>query len=135
MALLTWDQSYSVKIAELDGHHQKLFSLLNCLHDAMREGKGSGVVRGIVEELVNYTHTHFAREEALMEQAKFPGLEVHRVEHQKLIGRVAEFKNALDKGQGVNTAAVLEFLREWLAKHIHGMDKSYSAHLNARGVS
>lgn len=134
MALITWDQSYSVKVAELDGQHQKLFWLVNTLHDAMRAGKGNEVIRGIVEELVEYTQTHFRREEWLMEQTKFPGLALHRVEHQKLMAQVAEYKAALDKGSGVNTSVVLQFLREWLAKHIHGMDKGYAAHLNAKGI-
>lgn len=134
MALITWDQSYSVKVAELDGHHQKLFWLVNTLHDAMRSGKGNEVIRGIVEELTSYTHTHFQREEALMEQTKFPGLDAHRLEHQKLMAKVAEYKAALDGGKGVNTSAVLQFLREWLAKHINHMDKGYSSHLNASGV-
>jgi hemerythrin len=134
MALITWDQSYSVKVTELDGHHQKLFFLLNTLHDAMREGKGSSVIKTIVEELANYTHTHFQREEALMEQTKFPGLDAHRVEHQKLMAKVSEYKAALDKGSGVNTSAVMEFLREWLAKHINRMDKAYASHLNANGI-
>jgi len=67
-------------------------------------------------------------------QAEYPGLGAHRLEHQKLMGRVAEFKKALDRGAGVNTAAVLEFLRGWLAKHIYGMDKSYSSHLNRKGI-
>jgi hemerythrin len=134
MALITWDQSYSVKVAELDGHHQKLFYLLNTLHDAMRAGKGNSVIHGIVEELANYTHTHFQREEALMEQTKYPGLDVHRMEHQKLMAKVGEYKAALDKGSGVNTSAVMEFLREWLAKHINRMDKAYSSHLNAGGI-
>jgi len=134
MALIAWDQSYSVKVAELDGHHQKLFWLVNTLHDAMRSGKGNDVIRGIVEELVEYTQTHFWREEVLMEQTKFPGLNAHRLEHQKLMAKVAEYKAALDKRSGVNTSAVLEFLREWLAKHINRMDKAYSSHLNANGV-
>jgi hemerythrin len=134
MALITWDQSYSVKVAELDGHHQKLFFLLNTLHDAMRAGKGSSVIQSIVEELANYTHTHFQREEVLMEQTKYPGLDVHRAEHQKLMAKVSEYKAALDKGSGVNTSAVLEFLREWLAKHINRMDKAYASHLNASGI-
>jgi hemerythrin len=134
MALITWDQSYSVKVAELDGHHQKLFSLLNTLHDAMRTGKGNSVIQSIVEELANYTHTHFQREEALMEETKYPGLEVHRMEHQKLMAKVGGYKAALDKGSGVNTSAVLDFLREWLAKHINRMDKAYSSHLNASGI-
>jgi hemerythrin len=134
MALITWDESYSVKVAELDGHHQKLFYLMNCLHDAMSEGKGNRIIRGTVKELVNLTHIHFQREEALMEQANFPGLEDHRIEHQRLMGRVAEFQAALDRGRGLNTAAVLEFLRAWVPKHIQGTDKGYSAHLNAQGI-
>jgi hemerythrin len=134
MSLMTWDQSYSVKVAELDGHHQKLFFLLNTLHDAMRAGKGNSVIRAIVEELADYTHTHFQREEALMGQTKYPGLETHRIEHQKLMAKVGEYKAALDSGQNVNTTAVLEFLREWLAKHINRVDKAYASHLNANGV-
>jgi hemerythrin len=134
MGLINWDSSYSVKVAELDGHHQKLFSLVNELHDAMREGKGSSVIRSIVQELVTYTQTHFQREEELMEQTKFPGLGVHCMEHQKLIAKVGEYKTALDSGKGVNTTAVLEFLRDWLAKHINRVDKGYSSHLNGSGI-
>jgi len=134
MALITWDQSYSVKVGQLDEDHQKLFSLVNTLHDAMHEGRGNSVIQNIVEELVNYTHTHFQREEALMQQTKFTGLEAHRLEHQKLIAQVGEYKTALDSGNRVNTIAVLEFLREWLTRHIHRMDKGYSAHLNGKGI-
>jgi hemerythrin len=93
-------------------------------------GKGSSVIQSLVAELVNYTQTHFQREEALMEQTKFPGREAHRRQHEKLIAQVGSFKKALDGGERVNTVAVLEFLREWLTKHIHGMDKAYSTHLN-----
>jgi len=134
MSLMSWDESYRVKVAELDGHHQKFFYLLNCLHDAMSEGNGNGMIRGIIEELVNHTRTHFQREETLMEQTNFPGLEVHRTEHQQLMRRVAEFKDALDSGRGVNTAVVLEFLRGWLPRHICEVDKNYSSHLNAKGI-
>lgn len=134
MALIAWDQSHSVKVAESDGHHQKLFHLINTLHEVMREGKGNRIIRGIVEELANYTPAHFQREETLMEQTKFPGFDVHRIEHHKLMAKVGEYKSALYAGAMVNTAAVLDFLRRWLAKHIHGMDKGYSSHLNAKGI-
>lgn len=134
MSLITWDQSYSVKVAKLDDDHQRLFSYVNTLHDAMHAGKGSKVVQSIVAELVNYTQTHFQREETLMEQTKFPGRDAHRREHQKLMAQVGDYKKALDSGEGVNTVAVLQFLREWLTKHIHDMDKGYSLHFNAKGI-
>jgi len=134
MALITWDQSYSVKVKRCDEDHQKLFALINALHDAMRVGKGRAVIGQIVAELSAYTQTHFHAEEALMEQANYPALAGHRVEHQRFVARVAEFQKELNAGTGGNSVAVLEFLKDWLAKHIKKLDQSYSAHLNANGI-
>jgi hemerythrin len=134
MALITWDQSYSVKVKRCDEDHQKLFALINALHDAMRVGKGRSVIRQIVAELSTYTQTHFQAEEALMEKASYPALPGHRVEHQRFIARVAVFQKDLDAGTSGNSVAVLEFLNDWLAKHIKKLDQSYSAHLNANGI-
>jgi len=135
VALLTWDSSYSVKVAELDDHHQKLFSLINALYDAMRVGKGRAVLGQIVTELGDYTQTHFQAEEALMEQANYPALDGHRAEHRRFIAQVSQFKKDLEAGTGGNAVAVAEFLKDWLTKHIKRLDQSYSAHLNANGIS
>jgi len=135
MALVTWDKSYSVKVRRCDEEHQRLFQLMNALYDAMRVGKGRTVVRQIVAELSDYTKTHFLAEESLMERAKYPGLAGHRIEHQRFVTRVAEFQKDLDGGAGGNTVAVLEFLNDWLVKHIKKVDQSYSAHLNAHGIN
>jgi len=134
MALITWDQSYSVKVERCDAEHRKLFDLINALHDAMRVGKGRTVLQQIVAELHDYTQTHFKAEEALMERANYPALAGHRIEHQRFVARVGEFKNDLNAGVGGNAVAVLEFLKDWLAKHIKQIDQSYSAHLNANGI-
>ena len=62
MALVTWDQTYSVSVRRLDEQHQKLFALLNALHEAMRQGKGQAVVQDTLRELATYTVTHFRAE-------------------------------------------------------------------------
>jgi hemerythrin len=134
MALVTWDQSYSVKVKRCDDDHQRLFHVMNALYEAMRLGKGRSVIGQIVGELSDYTQTHFQAEEALMERANYPGLAGHRVEHQRFVGRVAEFQKDLDAGTGGNSVAVLEFLKDWLVKHIKKLDQGYSAHLNANGI-
>jgi len=133
MSLVTWDQSYSVKVNQIDLEHQKLFDLLNSLHDAMSSGKGRAIVGQIVAELHTYARTHFQDEEALMQRASYPGLPGHRLEHQRFIARVAEFEKDLAAGKA-NVVAVLEFLKDWLSKHIKKVDQSYSTHLNAHGI-
>jgi hemerythrin len=59
MALITWNDSLSVKVAEIDEQHKKLIAMINELNDAMRLGKGKDVLGKIVNGLVTYTTTHF----------------------------------------------------------------------------
>lgn len=134
MALITWDQSFSVKVERCDSEHRKLFDLINALYDAMKVGKGRAVLQQIVSELSDYTQTHFRAEEGLMERAKYPGLAGHRLEHQRFVAKVHDFKKDLDAGIGGNAVAVLEFLKDWLAKHIKTIDQKYSTHLNSCGI-
>ena len=134
MALVTWDQTYSVSVRRLDEQHQKLFALLNALHEAMRQGKGQAVVQDTLRELATYTVTHFRAEEELMRKTNYPGLAAHRAEHQRFVDKVNQFTQDLKAGGNVSSLQVVGFIKEWLAEHIRRTDRSYSAHMNAQGV-
>jgi hemerythrin-like metal-binding protein len=134
MALVTWDQSYSVKVASCDSEHQQLFALINQLHDAMKSGQGKTVLAGVVRELEKYTQTHFLAEEALMQRTQYSGLNEQRLLHQKFVSKVKEFRENLEKGVTSDSVNVLMFLKDWLANHILKTDKMYAAHLNANGI-
>jgi hemerythrin-like metal-binding protein len=135
MPLFVWDSSYSVKVQRCDQDHKKLFSLTNDLYEAMRIGKGSQVVGHIVEELKEYTKSHFAAEEALMEKAGYPALITHREEHRKLIESVDKLQKDMKDGTVGQSVGVATFLNDWLVNHIKKTDQLYSAHLNANGIA
>ncbi len=134
MALVTWDTSYSVNVKKCDAEHQKLFDLINQLHEAMKMRMGQSIVVDTVNELEKYTQTHFRAEEALLQRAQYPKLDEHRLQHQKFIAQVKEFKADLDAGNLGSSIAVLTFLKDWLAEHIKQTDKMYSGHLNSQGI-
>ncbi|HEX6504411.1 MAG TPA: bacteriohemerythrin [Terriglobales bacterium] len=134
MALVTWDQTYSVKVQSCDSEHQKLFSLINKLHDAMKSGQGRTVLAEIVRELEKYTQTHFLAEEALLQKTQYPRLNDQRLQHQKFVGEVKKFRENLDKGVAGDSISVLTFLKDWLSKHIKQTDTLYSEHLNSHGI-
>jgi len=134
MALVTWDQSYSVSVRRLDEQHQKLFALINSLHDAMRQGKGQAAVQDTVRELATYTATHFRAEEEVLRKANYPGLAAHQAEHQQYVAKVNQFAEDLKAGKNASSISVLGFLKDWLAEHIKRTDRSYSAYLNSKGV-
>jgi hemerythrin-like metal-binding protein len=135
MALIAWDQSYSVGVRRCDEQHRRLFALLNALHSAMSVGKGQSIIMPIVAELQSYTEYHFSTEEVLMQQTKYPSLAAHRDEHQKFVMQVDQFRNNLESGLLINPVNVMQFLRAWLANHIQQTDRAFGPHLNACGIN
>jgi hemerythrin len=134
MALVTWNDSYSVKVQKFDAQHQQLFALINDLNDAMRVGKGRTIIRQVVGQLAHYTRVHFEEEEATMRRAAYPEIAMHRIEHQRFVADVEKFGRELDETGSANTVEVLSMLRDWLLNHIQKKDMEYSSHLNAKGI-
>jgi hemerythrin len=133
MALITWRDSYSVKVPSIDEQHKKLIDLINRLHDAMSSGQGKAVLGGVVAELVAYTRTHFTYEESLMSRAIYPQLTAHRAAHRSLIEKVGGF-TAQVGADATTTIEMMTFLRGWLMEHIQKEDMAYSDSLVAKGI-
>jgi hemerythrin len=134
MALFTWNDSYSVKVAMCDQQHKKLFEIINELANAMRMGQGQEVVAKSVGDLLTYTQTHFRQEEALMKKANYPQLAPHQEMHRKFVAEVEALHNQAKQGKAANSIQVLNLLRDWLVNHIMKVDKQYSEPLNAAGI-
>ncbi|RCX33329.1 bacteriohemerythrin [Thioalbus denitrificans] len=131
---VSWHESYSVGVAALDADHKKLLRLINNLQTAIHYQTGEEFIHEALDELVDYTRTHFGREEALMRDNGYPDLEAHQREHRDMIDKVngmvtryhAEGEEALEP--------LARFLKEWLLNHINGTDQRYGPFLNGKGV-
>jgi hemerythrin len=129
-----WSEKYSVNIAKLDRQHQCFFAIVHELNQALAAGEGAAVTQPILQRLVEYAHTHFAAEEALMTEYKFPALLTHCAEHDKFARMVAKFLEDHHAGKTGVPVSLMLFLQTWLREHILVSDKAYSSFLNARGV-
>ncbi|MGA7339275.1 MAG: bacteriohemerythrin [Terracidiphilus sp.] len=134
MALLTWNDSYSVGVRTVDNQHSVLFSLINELHAAMETGQAKSMTGPILRKLLNYTRDHFAAEEAMMAASKYPGLAQHQIKHRDLTKQVEEFEARFERGEGTINIQLLGFLRDWLTNHIQHSDKEYSPWLKKSGM-
>lgn len=134
MALVDWNENYSVDIKEIDDQHKKLTGLVNELHDAMMVGKGKEALGKVLNELVDYTHHHFATEEKYFDLYDYPKSETHKEEHKKMLENAAAIKLKSDKGEKVVTIEVMNFLRDWLHDHLLGSDKEYAPFLKSKGM-
>lgn len=129
MPLLTWKNDYSVQVEQIDEQHKRLVNLINQLYDALLEGKGKNSLAPILDELVDYTQTHFTTEEVMMKKCSYPKLEEHKTEHDTFTKTVKEFYARFQSGQAAISVELMEFLTSWLNNHILNVDKQYAPYL------
>ncbi len=129
MAVVTWGSQFETGIEEIDGQHKRLVKLLNDLHDGMIKGKTKAALRETLEGLIDYTKDHFATEESLLEQYRYPGLERQREQHAQLLQDVGEMRREFEDGASNVADKLLEFLKNWLVRHILHSDKLYGPFL------
>jgi hemerythrin len=133
MPLIAWDNKYSVKVAKMDDEHKKLIGYINQLHDAMLSGKTQQEIAKVLDGLFDYTKTHFADEEKLMQTNQYPGYIAQKVQHDAFIKKAKEFKDSADKGKSVSIE-LSQFLKDWLINHIQKMDAQYGDFFNKKGI-
>ncbi len=132
---LTWKEEYSVGIEALDKDHRKLLNLINQFQTAALYRTGIEFEQEAFDALVEYTRTHFNREEALMEEHGYPDFEAHQDLHRKMITQVEEsMAQHANEGRQVPLERTVEFLQDWLLNHINGTDQKYSEFLKSKGV-
>ncbi len=134
MALINWNDGFSVNIAEIDQQHQKIIAMINTLHDAMTLGKGQNVIGKIVDDLISYTETHFKTEEIYFAQFGYPDTDRHKIKHAGFVQKVSDFKDGFEKGKLSLSIEVMTFLSDWWRNHIKGTDKKYSQFFNEKGL-
>ncbi|AKC85782.1 bacteriohemerythrin [Pseudoxanthomonas suwonensis] len=124
MALLLWQDDLDTGIEVIDDQHRRIVSMVNQLHQA-RTGASPWVVGEVIDELVDYTLSHFAFEEELMEEAGYPFCAAHRRAHEVFTRRVGEYRLRYQAGEDV-VDELESLLSRWLFNHIRNDDRAYS---------
>jgi hemerythrin-like metal-binding protein len=129
MKTLTWDNTLSVEVPEIDEDHRRLVDLYNLLSQAVAGRESADYIDALTEELVACTVWHFRHEERLMLKHGYDGLEAHRNEHEELISSVRSLQQRLQAQDQAVGNDEIEYLEHWLMEHIFGADMKMGAYL------
>ena len=123
MEIIQWRPTLETGIDVIDQQHKRIVDYINALRIAQVKGDRGAVARTI-DDVIDYTQSHFGFEEALMEDAGYPLLNAHKRVHELFIRRVAvlhqRFKSGEDIAQDLHNV-----LARWLITHIQTEDQDY----------
>lgn len=108
--------------------------MINELNDAMLKGMGKDALMPGLTKLANYCVSHFAVEEKLFDTHAYPEADTHKEKHQKMTAKVKELMSEVQSSKVTISIEVMNFLKNWLDKHIMETDKKYGPYLNSKGV-
>jgi len=132
MALLVWQDDLNTGIEPIDHQHMRIVEMINRLN-AIHKNARRETISDVIDELVDYTLSHFAFEEELMEEAGYPFCTAHKRVHEVFTRRVVEYKMRFRAGEDI-VEELRNLLARWLFNHIRGDDQAYAPqvkkHLN-----
>lgn len=124
MAFLVWQDDLNTGIQVIDDQHRRIVAMINLLQQAQEFGRSRLEVGDVLVELVDYTLSHFAFEEALLEEAGYAFTRPHKRVHEIFIGRVKEYGMRFEAGEDI-TQELISLLSRWLFNHIRNDDAAY----------
>jgi hemerythrin len=133
--MFEWKPEYSVQIPKIDAQHQRLFSLAAELQLARAQGKGKDTLEESLARLVDYTKSHFSEEEQFMRHFGYPGADAHQREHASLTAQVVDFQERFTRREVGLTLDLMQFLKNWLERHIKVSDQKYAAHIRDKAAA
>ena len=133
MDWIPWDDMLAIGNAGIDADHKILIGLFNQLADSVRNRSGKAVSGDLLNDIIEHAKAHFALEDQLMAEHRYPMADQHAAEHVQLIKRAVTFKAKFDAGSPGSHIDVIHFPEDWLTFHILGADKQLGEFLAAIG--
>jgi hemerythrin len=124
MAHLKWTNNLNTGIDVIDGQHRQIVDYINQLDDA-KHTQNKTVIGKVIDDMVDYTVSHFGFEETLIEDAGYEFARPHKRVHELFIKRVSEYKTRYDSGEDVAADELHGLLSRWLFSHILNDDAAY----------
>lgn len=120
---IDWNASLETGLDVIDEQHKRIIDYINRLDSARTTGDRRRVAE-VLDELIDYTQSHFVFEESLMEEAGYAFLKAHRKVHEIFVKRVDAYIARLDRGEDI-TQELQKTLTRWLLNHIRNEDRDY----------
>ena len=123
------DPEHLIGIEEIDRQHETLLERMEYLRDAMRRGQSREAISETLKFLDTFIQEHFATEVRYMQRRNYPGILLHKAEHEVFLKDFAGLKekyNAAHAQGDITPLLLIDIVRKlnnWFTNHIATVDR------------
>ncbi|AJH00458.1 bacteriohemerythrin [Clostridium beijerinckii] len=125
--MVKWKADYEVGVKLIDEQHEKLFEIADRAYKLLTNDfilDKYDRIAEILGELKEYTIFHFKSEEEYMLSIGYKKFLSHKVIHEDFIKSIDNIDlHEIDLNQDESVKKILEFVVDWIDKHILNEDK------------
>lgn len=121
---IVWTPNYEIGIEVIDNQHRRIVEYINEVYAVREKHEPGDRLAEVLFDLVDYTMSHFAFEEALMDEAGYLDIALHRLTHDTFTRQIQTFKKRFEGGEDI-AEDLANMLRRWLLEHIVTDDVGY----------
>ena len=120
---LEWTSDLETGIEVIDNQHNRIVEYINNLENAIATND-RGEVGRVLDELVDYSLSHFSFEESLLNEANYRLAKPHKAVHDMFSKRLSSYQERFKAGEDV-AGRLYTMIHTWLFHHIKRDDMAY----------
>lgn len=120
---MKWIPEYNTGIDVIDDQHKRILDYINEINQAVTKSDRVQI-KNIIDNIIDYTQSHFTFEESLQEEADYKYRVPHKRVHDLFIKKIESYRDRFEMGQTIE-GELHEVLSKWLINHIQHDDADY----------
>ena len=127
MMKITWNDSMSVGIPEIDEEHKHFLICVDELNTMITLKSDINQIQKKAQKVIDMHKYHFLNEELMLELSKYPSVKEHKILHRNMQMKFTEYEKALsEKRSGDEVVQIGLNIRNMLVTHIMLEDSAYA---------
>ena len=120
---MKWIPEYNTGIDVIDDQHKRILDYINEIDDVSVKTDRARI-RQILDNIIDYTQSHFTFEESLQEEAGYKYRVPHKRVHDLFIKKIENYRDRFEEGHSIESE-LNDVQEKWLINHIQHDDADY----------
>ncbi|MEW5844507.1 MAG: bacteriohemerythrin [Bacteroidota bacterium] len=134
MKFMEMNSTDMVNVKQIDNQHIRLADDLNLIYDSVMACDKKKTFQ-LMNQFIEHLEEHFATEEKMMKEHRFPGYISHKLEHDRFYNQILKTAEMYGKDKEAFGSEQLKRIKVWFFNHLEINDKKCGEYFVERGVS